>query len=561
MSNVAAYTVNETNPSKMSTPAPTCPTDEYVLLYVEGSLPTAEEDEVRAHLLGCDGCRDLVVAITRDPKTSAGSRAGSRGSSSSPRREPEVILGGKYVVEYEIARGGMGRVVAARHVKLGRRVAIKTIHKALVGDPDVLRRFDREARAVASLHSKHVVRVLDIETTDDGEPFIVMELLHGADLGALVKRNGPLPVKDAVRYALDACDALTEAHAAGIVHRDIKPGNIFLTESDAEPVLKVLDFGLAKALPGASYEGADHTAASLSGSIVGSPPFMSPEQIQGFPVDARTDVWSLGATLHHLLYGQAPFGSGDVLALRARILKGERVRVSSPRADVSPELEAVIAQCLLPVGERLQSIALLGGALTAVRFETTAPMAVASLSTPPPATSPAPASPAIADATTFDDAMTIAKPAIVTNTPPPLLHEEPARAPLRTGLWPLFAALFVGLAVALVYYARMQQAPPAIAPVTSAQIALTPSPPVPVSPDMIELTDPPALATGGTVPGVRPAGSSARKRAPVAASSSAAPPSSASSAASCDPPYVVDANGIKRYRRSCFSPGAMPDPQ
>lgn len=154
---------------------------------------------------------------------------------------PEV-LHGKYKIESMLGEGGMGRVFAATHVKLGKLVAIKVLRPELASNPDVVQRFLREARSASRLRSPHVCQVIDVDQLPTGEPYIVMELLRGTDLQRLVRVRGAIPIEEAVDHVLEACEALAEAHSLGMVHRDIKPANLFLAESrDGTPSIKVLD--------------------------------------------------------------------------------------------------------------------------------------------------------------------------------------------------------------------------------------------------------------------------------------------------------------------------------
>jgi serine/threonine-protein kinase len=246
------------------------------------------------------------------------------------------VIGGRFRVDAELGAGGMGLVVAATHVELGNRVAIKLLRPEMAERPTVVERFLREARAVAQLRTEHVCRVLDVARPDGAAPYIVMELLDGADLGQTVAR-GPLPVTMAVEYVMQACVALAEAHAAGIVHRDIKPANLFVTRRPGGgPLIKVLDFGIAKALaePGAPL--------TRTQGAMGSPAYMSPEQLQSArDVDARADVWSLGVTLYQLLAARLPFYRAVVTEMAVRIA------VDQPDPlDVDPALRATIWRCL-----------------------------------------------------------------------------------------------------------------------------------------------------------------------------------------------------------------------
>ncbi len=162
-------------------------------------------------------------------------------------REGDVVAG-KYRIDKVIGMGGMGCVVAAQHLLLNQKVAIKFVLPAGANSQQYTARFFREAQTAAAIKSEHVVRVVDMGTLDNALPYMVMEFLDGIDLAALVDRDGPLPIEEAVNYTLQACEALAEAHAAGLTHRDIKSSNLFLTHrSDGSPLIKLLDFGIAKA--------------------------------------------------------------------------------------------------------------------------------------------------------------------------------------------------------------------------------------------------------------------------------------------------------------------------
>ena len=229
----------------------------------------------------------------------------------------------------------MGIVVAATHLELGHRVAIKLLRDEMAQSPTIVERFLREARSVVGLRTEHVCKVSDIGRLDTGAPFIVMELLEGVDLQHAVQKQ-PLPVTTAVEYVLQACVALAEAHAAGIIHRDLKPANLFVTRRlDGGPLVKVLDFGIAKAM-------ADTGANLTHQSAMGSPGYMSPEQIQSArDVDVRTDLWALGVTLYQLLSARMPFPAASHTEIAIRVATEPPVPL-----DVDPALRAVIWKCL-----------------------------------------------------------------------------------------------------------------------------------------------------------------------------------------------------------------------
>lgn len=280
------------------------------------------------------------------------------------------VIAGKYLLERIVGRGGVGVVVAAQHMMLRKRVALKFLRPELANEPEVIGRFVREAQAAAQIRGEHVARVLDADTLETGAAFLVMEYLEGKDLATVLRDDGPLPVDFAVDCILQACDGIAEAHALGIVHRDIKPANLFLTRSpDGSPFVKVLDFGLSKVLRRDSFGAltADH-------HVIGSPHFMSPEQMRSSrDVDVRTDVWALGAVLYTLLTGHVPFDGSFLTEICSAILTGEMRGLRELRPDVPEGLEEVVGACLrLEPAERYASLAELARALTPFAPERTA---------------------------------------------------------------------------------------------------------------------------------------------------------------------------------------------
>jgi serine/threonine protein kinase len=226
---------------------------------------------------------------------------------------PGAIVAGKYRLDAVIGEGGMGAVWAATHTGLGQAVAIKFISKEFVTSPEALRRFDAEAKAAAQLRSRHVVQVFDNGTLEDGTPYIAMELLRGENVFARVHRAGPVPLNEAIEILGQCCRALGRAHAAGIIHRDIKPDNIFLAQTDEDGILvKVVDFGIAKFASNPNDHGSTRT-----GAVLGTPLYMSPEQARGLKsIDYRTDLYSLGLVAYTMLTGNLAFSSesfGDLL--------------------------------------------------------------------------------------------------------------------------------------------------------------------------------------------------------------------------------------------------------
>ncbi len=277
---------------------------------------------------------------------------------------PGQVLAGKFRIERIVGEGGMGVVAEAMHLQLDERVALKFQRREVMKLPDVVARFDREARASVKLKSEHVARVSDVGKTEDGIPFMVMELLNGRDLAQMLSDSGPLSVQEAVDYLIQACEGVGEAHARGIVHRDLKPENLFVVQRDGWAVVKVLDFGISKAvLVGTSSV---DMSSNNTTSIMGSPYYMSPEQLRSTrTVDHRADIWSLGVVLFELLTGTTVFDENkEFTELVADILETPHRRLGMFRPDAPPGLEAVIDKCLeKDRTKRFQNVAELAVAL------------------------------------------------------------------------------------------------------------------------------------------------------------------------------------------------------
>ena len=259
---------------------------------------------------------------------------------------------GPYEIVGWLGAGGMGEVYRARDPRLGRDVAIKLIHEAVHANPGRVRRFEQEARAAGQLNHPSITAIYDVGT-HDGVPYIVSELLEGESLRWRLQK-GALPVRKAIAYAHQAADALAVAHDRGIVHRDVKPDNLFITNDGR---LKILDFGVAK-LAGDPHEDIGHTAGLLTdtvaGTVVGTAAYMSPEQIRGERVDGRSDIFSLGIVIHEMLWGRPAFARETAAETMAAILNEELPEIDS--STVSPTLARTIARCVeKPREARFQS--------------------------------------------------------------------------------------------------------------------------------------------------------------------------------------------------------------
>jgi eukaryotic-like serine/threonine-protein kinase len=255
------------------------------------------------------------------------------------------IIAGKYRVEGIIGQGGMGVVMAAWHLELDQRVALKFLMPELVERGEAAERFRREARAAARIKSEHVVRVIDVGNWEGNAPYMVMEYLDGRDLSAELQERGTLPIKECVDYLLQAIEAVAEAHALGIVHRDLKPENLFLAKRvDGSRSIKVLDFGISKTIVLGS---SDERSLTRTANIMGSPFYMSPEQMRApRNVDTRSDIWALGAILYDVLTGQPPYVAETIPQLCTMMLESNPAPLRLLRPEASSELEQVVARCL-----------------------------------------------------------------------------------------------------------------------------------------------------------------------------------------------------------------------
>ena len=252
-------------------------------------------------------------------------------------------LAGKYRLEQLLSRGGMGAVYRGTHLMLGKPVAIKLIHPGLVTTPEMVRRFQREARAASQLSHPNIVTVYDLGQDQDGALYIAMELVEGADLKPVL-RGGPMEAPRAAAILAQICGALELAHSRGVIHRDLKPQNVMLCrDSGGREIAKLLDFGIAK-----TFEGEEASALTSTGAVLGTPHYMSPEQAAGRVVDSRSDLYSLGIILYEMLVGQAPFHDTSVASVLYKHVFEAPTPPSQSHPDlaISPALERIAMRCL-----------------------------------------------------------------------------------------------------------------------------------------------------------------------------------------------------------------------
>ena len=265
---------------------------------------------------------------------------------------------GPYEIESPLGAGGQGEVYRARDTRLDRTVAVKVLPSHLSSDPNLLQRFDREARTISSLSHPNICPLYDVGS-QDGTSYLVMEYLEGETLADRL-RKGPLPLDQVLKYGIEICDGLEKAHRSGVIHRDLKPGNIMLTKSGA----KLLDFGLAKpALPASPpSSGLTQTLVTpqhpltTEGMVVGTFQYMSPEQVEGTEADARSDIFALGAVLYEMVTGKRAFEGKTTASTIAAILAADPPPISSVQPLSPPALEATVKSCLAKdPDERLQT--------------------------------------------------------------------------------------------------------------------------------------------------------------------------------------------------------------
>ncbi len=398
------------------------------------------------------------------------------------------VVNGKFRVEALVGQGGMGRVYRAKHLTLDRPVVLKMLHKDFSTDPQVVQRFQREARAASRLNHPNSIAVLDFGEAEDGTLFMAMEFLAGRDLARIVADEFPLGEGRIVRIGAQILSALAEAHVQGIVHRDLKPENVMVEPRRGEPdFVKVLDFGIAKI----TSPGANEPKLTQAGLVCGTPEYMSPEQARGAELDSRTDLYSMGVILYQLATGELPFQSDTPVGFLTKHLAEIPVPARERWADVSEALEAVISRAMeKDASRRFQTADEMRDALLAVD------PAAATASPPPgpraatPVSSTPPPRPAARTATPRTPQPTAARAEAA-----PAAAEPPRRS--RTLFW-VFAAAVVVAAIgggAVTFLARQNAAgrkgaPDVVSP-AQAQAAAAPTP----TPTPTETANPTATAT------------------------------------------------------------------
>ncbi|HEU4409808.1 MAG TPA: serine/threonine-protein kinase, partial [Polyangiaceae bacterium] len=275
------------------------------------------------------------------------------------------VLQGRYRVTAVLGEGGMGTVYEAEHLVIGRPVALKVLHPDFGRESEAVRRFRHEARAAGSIGHPNICEIYDVGELDDGSPFLVMERLHGETLADRIGRETALPLADVVDVALQVLRALAAAHEKGIVHRDVKPDNIFLAERVGyAPLVKLLDFGISK------NAALDDLRMTRTGAVMGTPYYMAPEQARGEIIDARIDLYAVGAVLYESLTGQRPFEANELAELLRQVLFEAPRPPRALRPSLPEPFELVVRRALAKERtERYQTAQELMAALAALRVE------------------------------------------------------------------------------------------------------------------------------------------------------------------------------------------------
>ena len=312
---------------------------------------TPQRVVVRSSDVGTDsmlGANDTAVAVAVDSRTST-TMAAAGGASAQARAESELIgttLSGRYLVTRKVGQGGMGAVYEATHTLIGKRVAVKVLLEKYAQREAIVARLKQEAQLASSVGNEHIIDITDFGTTEDGRTFVVMEFLEGESLAECLARETKLPEQRLLRIASQTSSALAAAHAKGIVHRDVKPENLFLLKRKEQDFVKVVDFGISKSLR-ASSEEEDQPRLTQTGMVLGTPLYMSPEQARGDDeLDQRVDIYALGVILYEASTGRVPFIGNNYLSVISQVLNETPKPPRDLRPELSEEFESIVLRAM-----------------------------------------------------------------------------------------------------------------------------------------------------------------------------------------------------------------------
>jgi len=328
-------------------PVPSCPTCHNTF---PAGTDVCPRDGATLMTTGAATQAGLVMAATMPGAPTPAALAAAKPAEES-KFDPLVgaVLADRYQIVRRIGEGGMGAVYEAKHTVIGKRVAVKVLLEKFLAKSDFVARLLQEARLASSIGHEHIVDVTDFGTTSDGRSFVVMEFLDGESLAELAMREAPLPIDRSVGIARQVASALGAAHAKGIFHRDVKPENIYLVKRGDADFVKVVDFGISKAVKPGGDEGGEGYRLTHTGLLLGTPLYMSPEQARGEEdLDHRVDIWALGVLLYECLTGEVPFRANNYLGIISQVLTHEPTPPSKlrPELGISGAVEAVVMRAM-----------------------------------------------------------------------------------------------------------------------------------------------------------------------------------------------------------------------
>jgi eukaryotic-like serine/threonine-protein kinase len=293
-------------------------------------------------VLACPSCHSEYDPVVARYCSHCGTEVKTHGADEGPDAWLGKVIDGRYRVQARVGTGGMGAVYRVEHVRMGKTAAMKVLHRELAKEDQIVKRFRREVEVVSRLNHPNIVQTFDFGSWE-GLLYLIMEYVKGEDLGAVIKREGPLPVPRVIPLGIQICSALDEAHHAGVMHRDLKPENIVCVRRRDEEHAKVLDFGLAKL-----RERPELGEITGAGNLIGTPYYMSPEQVRSDAVDHRTDIYSLGGTMYRMMTGHFPFDGNSPMGIMSKHLTDDLVPPSerAPDRDIPPELDRIILRAM-----------------------------------------------------------------------------------------------------------------------------------------------------------------------------------------------------------------------